>query len=347
MRKSIPSGRQQLSGSGPRLRPEVDAIIDSVIGDACWSQGRVTLIEILREVAFRISEVNHTRQKEEQLRLPARSTVYRRFRVSTAPRNRIKALEPDQSARRSATEKACKTDERQPVRDLNEEGLEILAFPSPVPEMLVDPALRAEKGSTLTDDRTTHDISIDPQAWRTLAERQRYDMVDRIEIRDRRRSALLAELDCLADYSSTSGAGMPRCLLLLGESGVGKTMLVSTWMQQATAFSASPTSERIAPYVYVCLPASATPRGIMASCFTSLGSRDFPLRGELEMMKRLLSELRRLAVRMLILDNLEHLINRDNNRVRVACLEVLEDLVMQAGSQRSSSAQPKAGLSCG
>lgn len=156
-------------------------------------------------------------------------------------------------------------------------------------------------------------------------------MVASIYIHDRRYSSLLAELDCLADYTGTVNPGIPHCLELLGESGVGKTTLVRTWMQQATPLNIAPSEERIAPHVYVCLPASATPRGIMVACFAALGCQDPALRGETEMMRRLLAELRTLSVRMLFIDNLEHLINRENRRIRFACLDCLEDLVTQAG----------------
>lgn len=183
----------------------------------------------------------------------------------------------------------------------------------------------------MTEDSPYHDISFHPKEWRILTERQRYSAVANIHIHDRCRSSLLAELDCLADYTGTVDPRIPHCLELLGESGVGKTTLVRTWMQQATALNIAPSEERVAPYVYVCLPASAAPRGIMATCLTVLGCQDLALRGEPEMMRRLLAELHTLSVRMLFVDNLEHLINRENRRVRFACLEVLEDLVMQAG----------------
>ena len=71
----------------------------------------------------------------------------------------------------------------------------------------------------------------------------------------------------------------------------------------------------------------------MAACLAALGCQDLALRGEPEMMRHLLAELCTLSVRMLFVDNLEHLINRENRRIRVACLDVLEDLVMQALEQ--------------
>ena len=183
----------------------------------------------------------------------------------------------------------------------------------------------------MTEDLTYHDISIHSKEWRPMTERQRYGEVASINIHDRRRSSLLAELDCWADYTGTVDPGTPHCLELLGESGVGKTTLIRTWMRQATARKAVPSEKRIAPYVYVCLPASSTPQGIMAACLAALGCQDLPLRGELKIMGRLLAELRTLSVHMLCIDNLEHLVNRENRRVRFASLDVLEDLIMQAG----------------
>ncbi len=183
----------------------------------------------------------------------------------------------------------------------------------------------------MTEAHTHGDISLHPKEWQTLTEKQRYGKVESINIVSRRCSSLLAELNCLVDYTDTVGPWTPHCLALLGESGVGKTTLVRTWIRNATALVASPLEERIAPYVYVCLPASATPRGIMAACLDALGCQHFTLRSELEMMRRLLAELRTLSVRILCIDNLEHLINRENRRMRFASLEVLEDLILLSG----------------
>lgn len=183
----------------------------------------------------------------------------------------------------------------------------------------------------MTEDLTRRDISIQSKEWQTLTEKQRYGNVESINIVDRRCSSLLAELNCLVDYIDTAAPRTPHCLELLGESGVGKTTLVRTWMRNATALNASSLEERITPYVYVCLPVSARPRGIMAACLDALGCQDYTLHSELVMMRRLLAELRTLSVRMLCIDNLEHLINRENRRIRFASLDVLEDLILQAG----------------
>ncbi len=70
---------------GSRLNPEVDAIIGLSIQDAHWKYGWPTLANIFHTVACRIQEINHTRQIHEQLRLPARSTVYRRVKAASHP----------------------------------------------------------------------------------------------------------------------------------------------------------------------------------------------------------------------------------------------------------------------
>lgn len=183
----------------------------------------------------------------------------------------------------------------------------------------------------MVEDLTHSDISIQPKEWLTHTEKQRYDKVESIYIVSRRCSALLAELNCLMDNTEKPCPRTPHCFSLLGESGVGKTTLVRTWMWNATTLEAPPLDKRTAPYLYVCLPASATPKGIMAACLDALGCQEFSLRGELEMMRRLLAELRTVSVRILCIDNLEHLINRENRHIRCASLEVLEDLVLLSG----------------
>lgn len=84
-RPLVSSELQHICYPGSRLNQEVDAIIGSSIQDAFWKHGWATLANILDTVAYRIYEINHTRQIHEQLRLPSRSTVYRRVKAASHP----------------------------------------------------------------------------------------------------------------------------------------------------------------------------------------------------------------------------------------------------------------------
>ena len=82
MRSLILSETQHISYPGSRLSPEVDAIIALAIRDTYCLYGWATLDNILLTVAYCIQAVNQTRQKHEQLRLSARSTMYRRVKAA-------------------------------------------------------------------------------------------------------------------------------------------------------------------------------------------------------------------------------------------------------------------------
>jgi GTPase SAR1 family protein len=89
----------------------------------------------------------------------------------------------------------------------------------------------------------------------------------------------MTELSTYAYFAKETDTKTPQCLAILGESGVGKTTLVQSWIQAATVQQELPSGEKQAlPYLYMCLPTPTTPKGILAACLTALGD-PHPVRG--------------------------------------------------------------------
>lgn len=127
MRSLILLETRHRSYPGSRLSPEVDAIIALAIRDTYCLHGWAALDNILLTVAYRIQAVNHTRPMQEQLRLPARSAVYRRVKAA-ARSNEMNPPGSGQSVQCSVTRKAHKTvDQQRGLISIREEGA--LIFP--------------------------------------------------------------------------------------------------------------------------------------------------------------------------------------------------------------------------
>lgn len=81
--RALVPGSQRQGGKGqPRLLPEVDTIIQSVIGERAQIPGFVTIDDIHHEVAIRLAEENQSRSAQEKLPLPGRTSIVRRIQTA-------------------------------------------------------------------------------------------------------------------------------------------------------------------------------------------------------------------------------------------------------------------------
>ena len=81
--RALVPGSQRQGGKGqPRLLPEVDTIIQTVIGERAQIPGFVTIDDIHHEVAVRLAEENQARSAQEKLPLPGRTSIVRRIQTA-------------------------------------------------------------------------------------------------------------------------------------------------------------------------------------------------------------------------------------------------------------------------
>ena len=188
----------------------------------------------------------------------------------------------------------------------------------------------SERSSTMTDGSHDQVTLLDPRQWRTMTDYERYSHLDCLQIAHPRLKALIREVDSCASFTPQVHPGTPQCLAILGETGVGKTTFIQSWIQTATQrLSLSSTEVPVIPYVYFALPSPASSKGILASCLSALGD-PHPAQGEeWVMMERLVRASRASSVRLLIVDEFQHLLNRETQRVRHACVELLEHIIKQ------------------
>jgi hypothetical protein len=146
--------------------------------------------------------------------------------------------------------------------------------------------------------------------WQTLTDAERYTIIEHILITHKGFTDLLAELDYCNSYTQCNSTHNPPCLAILGETGAGKTTRVQEWLSRNNhARSETPQGSRI-PYLYVSVPAKASIKGTAAAFLTTLGDPN-PGRGtQWNMVTRLHTLLKSCQVRMIFVDEFQHILDR-------------------------------------
>jgi energy-coupling factor transporter ATP-binding protein EcfA2 len=132
--------------------------------------------------------------------------------------------------------------------------------------------------------------------------------------------------DCLED---TAEYGEPECLCLMGATGVGKTTLVRSY---AAVF---PRQETVmgtrSPVLYLETPHPITVKGMTSALLDALGD-PLAFKGtQPEMNARLQNFLADCGVRLVILDDFHHLVDKQTNRVLRDVSEWLKVLIKNSG----------------
>lgn len=82
VRALIPAVGERGGNHGSRLRPELNVLVESVLQDKSRAQEKVTIDDVHHELAVRVAEENRLRPSTDQLALPSRATLARRWTVS-------------------------------------------------------------------------------------------------------------------------------------------------------------------------------------------------------------------------------------------------------------------------
>ncbi|MBA3822339.1 MAG: TniB family NTP-binding protein [Ktedonobacterales bacterium] len=147
------------------------------------------------------------------------------------------------------------------------------------------------------------------EEWQALSDDARYALVDSILIEHERFNALYREITQYARVGLTSRIHEPPCLAIMGDTGAGKSTLIRTWLTR-TPERETPTAT-IIPYLYVIVPAYASMKAAAAAILTKLHDPN-PSRGtEWNMTMRIYRLMAACQVQMVIIDELQHLINKE------------------------------------
>jgi hypothetical protein len=167
-------------------------------------------------------------------------------------------------------------------------------------------------------------------AWKKLTDAERYAIIEHILIMHKGFTDLLAELDYCNRYPPLNSTHNPPCLAILGETGAGKTTLVQEWLaRHHPTRCETPQGCRI-PYLYVSVPAKASIKGTAAAFLSTLGDPNPGQGTQWNMVTRLHTLLKSCQVRMIFVDEFQHILHRDTQRVLNAVADFLKDIINQS-----------------
>jgi len=177
----------------------------------------------------------------------------------------------------------------------------------------------ALKGRDERDERDERDRLASPAGdVRALSLAVRHDLVEQARIVYPRWRVIHAEIGrCHALRRLAGGPAEPPCLMLVGPTGVGKSMLVGSYAQgYPPVVAADAAGERtVRPVLLAPIPTPATVKGLAVALLLALGD-PFATRGTVvTMTDRLTRYLADCRVELLILDELQHFVDRASQRV--------------------------------
>ncbi len=170
------------------------------------------------------------------------------------------------------------------------------------------------------------------QDWKQLSDSERYAMIERILVTHRGFTELLAELDYCNLYSQNIPTHNPPCLSILGATGAGKTTLIQEWLSRNKNSRRETPEGSIIPYLYVSVPAKASIKGTASAFLATLGDPNSGRGTQWNMVTRLHTLLKGCKVRMIFVDEFQHILDRDTQRVLNEVADFLKDIINQTAN---------------
>lgn len=146
---------------------------------------------------------------------------------------------------------------------------------------------------------------------RRLPARERLPYVEFIRVRYPRWHTILTDIE--DHHSRHAIAAEPPCLLLVGPTGAGKSTLAASYAARFPARITETTIHR--PVLFVTIPSTATIRNLAMDLLYAMGDPRYDKGTIGSMTKRVIRFLRDCHVELLILDELQHFVDRDSQKV--------------------------------
>ncbi len=158
-----------------------------------------------------------------------------------------------------------------------------------------------------------------------LSPRERIAYVETIRIWYPRMTCIFEAITSSHDLNAYSAE--PQCLMVVGPTGVGKSTLLNSYAARYPRQIVAETTQ--IPVLKVTVPAKATIRNFATKLLTAVGDplADRGTVGSLEL--RLLGFLRDCGVALLMVDDLQHFVDRDSERVLHDVSNWLKNLIKE------------------
>ncbi|MFO1444486.1 TniB family NTP-binding protein [Bacillus sp. Bva_UNVM-123] len=157
--------------------------------------------------------------------------------------------------------------------------------------------------------------------------RNRREHVKKIVIVHPTYSNLLTEIEEIHYYSK--GSVKPDSLFLSGEAGVGKSTVLEEYTSRFPRDIVN--NNTVIPVLYSTVPVGATPKTVAARLLYSLGDPAYDKGTEISQTSRLLNFIKKCKVELIIIDEFQHLLDRDTKHVLNKASEWVKSFCDEAG----------------
>lgn len=173
-----------------------------------------------------------------------------------------------------------------------------------------------------------------------MTDEERRHMIEHLFLLHPQLQRLKDDLDrCAADgaRAATDQAHYPSWLAILGPQGVGKTGILRFWLEKASREALAREEGRV-PYLSLSLPATlawnSSPKLLLAALLNAARSTLSLPKPRFEttwaMRDSLVEILRYAPIHLLALDHCERLVDRQNQRINYALLDLIVDVARSA-----------------
>jgi hypothetical protein len=140
--------------------------------------------------------------------------------------------------------------------------------------------------------------------------------------------SLIRDIDDCREDSKLGGP--PECMLVTGDTGVGKSSLIAYYQEKHPPIEKA--DGTYSPILICELPQNATPKSVAAELLSELGDpAAFRSGTEVEITHGLITLLKNMEVELIILDEFQHLIQKSSNRVMHDTADWLKSIINKSG----------------
>lgn len=157
--------------------------------------------------------------------------------------------------------------------------------------------------------------------------KNRREHVKKIVIAHPSYSNLLSEIEEIHFYSK--GSVKPDSLFLSGVAGVGKSTVLEEYTNRFPRQIVN--NNTVIPVLYSTVPVGATPKSVASKLLYSLGDPAYEKGTEISQTSRLMNFIKKCKVELIIIDEFQHLLDRDTQHVLNKASEWVKSFCDEAG----------------
>jgi hypothetical protein len=165
------------------------------------------------------------------------------------------------------------------------------------------------------------------EKYRSMSVEDRIELVEKLFIMHPSFERCLNKIEECRNDSKI--AAEPFCMLVTGEPGVGKTTLCKEYEKLHSRIELD--EKTLIPVLLARIPIPATPKNLVSNLLTGLGDPIAEKGTTYNQTKRLINFLKQCKVELIILDEFQHFIDQDSDKILYTISDWLKQLINETG----------------